>query len=291
MTTNTLIFDLMRHKWLINTDNVAEYEKLANRFISGEYKGDVIDREAFKKSYMTGGAQGLSGMQQEEKKAVGYLQMVGPMTTYGGMCSYGADDYVQALRYLNDSDKISSIVLEVDGPGGAVPAINAFKEFASEKKKPIVVLCNDLCSLHYWMSALLSDHIMAKGSISPCIGSIGATCILVDAREAMKKEGYKIMIVNAPGSELKNQTMQDFYAGEDEAFVTRLHTELKPIRDTFANDVKSLRPNLKDDARILAADTFSAPEALELGLIDSIGNTAEAFKLAQALAELQDNED
>ena len=289
MNTNTLVFDLMRSKWLLNTDNVAEYEKLANRFISGEYKGETIDREAFKKSYMAGLDQGVSGMKQDDKKVVGYLQMIGPMTTYGGMCSYGADDYLQALRYLNNSEKISAIVLDVDGPGGAVPAINAFKEFQSEKKKPIVVLCNDLCSLHYWMSALLADHIMAKGSISPCIGSVGATCILVDSREAMAKEGYKIMIVNAPGSELKNQTMQDFYAGKDEAFVTRLESELKPIRDAFANDVKSSRPNLKDDARILGADTFSAPEALELGLIDSIGSTKEAFQLAEALAELQES--
>ncbi len=291
MKTNTLVFDLMRSKWLINTDNIAEYEKLANRFISGEYKGDVIDREAFRESYMMVSGSGVSNVKKEEKKRVGYIQMIGAMTTYGGMCSYGADDYVEALRYLNNAEDVSAIVLDVDGPGGAVPAINAFKEFASEKKKPIVVLCNDLCSLHYWMSALLADHIMAKGSISPCIGSIGATCILVDSREAMQKEGYKIMIVNAPGSELKNQTMQDFYAGKDEAFVARLQAELKPIRDTFVNDVKSSRPNIKEDSRIFSADTFPATEALELGLIDSIGSTKEAFELAEALGELQENKD
>lgn len=291
MTINTIIFDLMRSKWLINTDNIAEYEKLANRFISGEYKGDVIDREAFRESYMMVSGSGVSNVKKEEKKRVGYIQMIGAMTTYGGMCSYGADDYVEALRYLNNAEDVSAIVLDVDGPGGAVPAINAFKEFASEKKKPIVVLCNDLCSLHYWMSCLLADHIMTKGSISPCIGSIGATCILVDSREAMQKEGYKIMIVNAPGSELKNQTMQDFYAGKDEAFVARLQAELKPIRDTFVNDVKSLRPNIKEDSRIFSADTFSALEALDLGLIDTIGSTKEAFELAEALGELQENKD
>ncbi|MEC5156648.1 S49 family peptidase [Chryseobacterium sp. MP_3.2] len=289
MNTNTLVFDLMRSKWLINTDNVAEYEKLANRFITGDYKGETIDREAFKASYMAATTGGVGGMKQDEKKVIGYLQMVGPMTTYGGMCSYGADDYLQALRYMNNSEKISAIVLEVDGPGGAVPAINAFKEFQGEKKKPIVVLCNDLCSLHYWMSCLVADHIMAKGDISPCIGSIGATCILVDSREAMKKEGYSIKIINAPGSELKNKAMADFYAGKDEEFVSRLESELKPIRDAFANDVKESRPNISDDKRIFGADTFSATEALKLGLIDSIGNEKKAFELAQALAELNEN--
>ncbi len=287
MKTNTLVYDLLRSKWLINTANLSEYEKLANRFLSGEYKGEIIDRKAFRASYENDGE--TSKMQTDEKKAIGYLQMVGPMATYGDMCTYGADDYLQALRYMNTSDNISAIVIDVDGPGGAVPAINAFKEFALEKKKPIVVLCNDLCSLHYWMSCLIADHIMAKGSISPCIGSIGATCILLDAREAMAKEGYKVMIINAPGSELKNKAMQDFYAGKDEEFITRLEAELKPIRDVFVADVKAAMPNISDDDRIFAADTFNANEALKLGMIHSIGNEKKAFEMARALAELNDN--
>ena len=287
MKTNTLVYDLLRSKWLINTANLPEYEKLANRFLAGEYKGEPIDRKAFKASYENGNDVNKSA--QDEKKAIGYLQMIGPIATYGDMCTYGADDYLEALRYMNNSDKISAIVIDVDGPGGAVPAINAFKDFALEKKKPIVVLCNDLCSLHYWMSCLIADHIMAKGSISPCIGSIGATCILLDAREAMAKEGYKVMIINAPGSELKNKAMQDFYAGKDEELIKRLESELKPIRDAFVADVKEAMPNISDDARIFGADTFNATEALSLGMIHSIGNEKKAFEMARALAELNDN--
>ena len=289
MNTNPIVFDLLRSKWLMSTENLPEYEKLANRFLTGGFKGDIIDREAFKTSYELGAGDSVIPKAESEKKIIGYLQMIGPMTTYGGMCSYGADDYLQALRYMNESEKVSAIVLDIDGPGGAVPAINAFKEFQSEKQKPIVVLCNDLCSLHYWMAAILADHIMAKGDISPCIGSIGATCILVDSREAMKNEGYSIKIINAPGSELKNKAMADFYAGKDEEFVARLEAELKPIRDAFVNDIKAARPNISDDKRIFGADTFSATEALNLGLIDSIGNEKKAFALAQALAELNEN--
>lgn len=67
MNINTLVFDLMRSKWLINTDNIAEYEKLANRFITGDYKGESIDREAFKASYMAATNQGYGVMKQDEK--------------------------------------------------------------------------------------------------------------------------------------------------------------------------------------------------------------------------------
>lgn len=287
MKTNTLVYDLLRSKWLINTANLPEYEKLANRFLAGEYKGEPIDRKAFVAAYENGMPHSQTA--QDDSKVIGYVQMIGPLATYGDMCTYGADDYLQALRYMNDNDKISAIVINVDGPGGAVPAINAFKDFQAEKKKPVVVLCNDLCSLHYWMSCLIADHIMANGSVSPCIGSIGVTCIITDAREAMAKEGYKVLIINAEGSDLKNKAMQDFYAGKDKEFIARLQAEQKPIRDIFIADVKKAMPEISDDPRIFAADTFSAAEALELGMIHSIGNEKKAFELAQALAELQDN--
>lgn len=287
MNTNSLVFEIMRGKWLMNFANVAEYEKLANKYISGQFVGQPLDRVSFKASYDNGNVGGGRTAGTTEEKVVGYLMMTGPMSTYGDMCTYGADDYLYALRKLNDNDKVSAIVVEMDGPGGAVAAINAFIEFKSEKRKPIVVLANDCYSLHYWIACLLADHVMAKGNISAGFGSLGATCILLDAREAMAKEGLKVMIINAPGSELKNQAMQDFYAGKDEEFKTRLQAELKPIRDAFVADVKASFPEIASDPRIFAADNFTADEALAFKMIHSIGNEKKAFELARALGELQ----
>lgn len=284
MKINSLTFELLRNKWLIDTANLPEYERLANRFLSGEKVGEAIDRKDFHASYM--GTSAASGSQA--KKMIGYLQMIGPMTAYGDFCTLGAADYLEALRKMNNDESVSAVVLSIDGPGGAVPAINAFRDFALEKKKPIVVLANQLCSLHYWLSALLADHIMSNGTVSPCIGSIGAMCMMVDARERMQKEGYKIMIINAPGSELKNKAAQDFYAGKDDEFIARIEAELLPIKEEFHADVKAARPNISADERVWSADTFNAKEALQLGLIDSIGNEKKAFELASALAELED---
>ncbi|MEI7486285.1 MAG: S49 family peptidase [Chryseobacterium sp.] len=288
MNTNSLVFEIMRGKWLMNFSNVAEYEKLANKYISGEFVGQPLDRKSFRASYDNGNIGGGLSQGTTEEKVIGYLMMTGPMSTYGDMCTYGADDYLYALRKLNNNDKVSAIVLEIDGPGGAVPAINAFKEFKSEKRKPIVVLANDCYSLHYWIACLLADHIMAKGNISSGFGSLGATCILLDAREAMAKEGLKVMIINAPGSDLKNKAMQDFYEGKDEDFKTRLQAELKPIRDVFEADVRDSFPDIASDERIFQADNFSADEALKLKMIHSIGNEKKAFELAKALAEMRE---
>jgi protease-4 len=289
MNTNTLAFEILRGKWLMNLASIAEYEKLANKVLQGEMIGNAVDRKAFNAMYENGNVGGGPLASTEEEKKIGYILMTGPMITYGDYCMYGADDYLFALRKLNNNDKVSAIVLEMDGPGGAVSAINAFKEFQSEKKKPIVVLCNDCYSLHYWIACLIGDHVMAKGNISSGFGSIGATCILLDAREAMKKEGYSVMIVNAPGSELKNQAMQDFYAGKDEEFKARLQAEMKPIRDIFVSDVKGAFPEIASDERIFKADNFNAEDALKFKMIHSIGNEKKAFELAKALGELNNN--
>ena len=289
MNTNTLAFEILRGKWLMNVASIAEFEKLANRVLDGEMIGNPIDRKAFNAMYENGAVGGGPLASTEEEKKIGYILMTGPMLTYGDYCMYGADDYLFALRKLNNNDKVSAIVLEIDGPGGAVSAINAFKEFQTEKKKPIVVLCNDCYSLHYWIACLIGDHVMAKGNISSGFGSIGATCILLDAREAMKKEGYSIMIINAPGSELKNQAMQDFYAGKDKEFIARLQAEMKPIRDIFVADVQSAFPEIAPDERIFKADNFNADDAMKFKMIHSIGNEKKAFELAKALGEINNN--
>ena len=287
MNTNSLVFEIMRGKWLMNFANVSEYEKLANKYISGEFVGQPLDRKAFRASYDNGNYGGGMSAGTTEEKVIGYLMMTGPMSTYGDMCTYGADDYLYALRKLNNNDKVSAIVLEIDGPGGAVSAINAFKEFRSEKRKPIVVLANDCYSLHYWIACLLADHVMAKGNISSGFGSIGATCIILDEREAMAQEGLKVLIINAPGSELKNKAMQDYYAGKDDEFKARLQKELKVSRDIYVADGKAAFPEAVDE-RIFKADNFSADEALALKMIHSIGNERKAFELAKALAEMKE---
>ena len=289
MNTNTLAFEILRGKWLMNWASIAEYEKLGNRVLQGEVIGNPIDRKAFNAMYENGNVGGSPLSSTEEEKKIGYILMTGPMITYGDYCMYGADDYLFALRKLNNNDKVSAIVVEMDGPGGALAAINAFKEFQNEKKKPIVMLCNDCYSLHYWIACIIGDHIMAKGNISSGFGSIGVTAIFVDAREAMKKEGYSIMIINAPGSELKNQAMQDFYAGKDKEFIARLQAEMILPREIFISDVKASFPEIASDERIFKADNFNAVDALKLKMIHSIGNEKKAFELAKALGEMNNN--
>lgn len=285
MKTNNLTFDILRGAWLVNPATVPEYEKLVNNFFQGKYKGAEVNRTEFFAAAENGSL--YPGQPQAEEKIIARVSMRGILPAYGDYCMLGADDYLQLFRSLNNNDKISAVILDINGPGSSVDAINMMKEFAEEKKKPFVALANMCYSGHMWTAAILCDHIMAYGNISADFGSIGVLTTVVDGRKAMEKDGYKVMIVRAPQSTTKAQTMVDYYEGNDEAFIAQLQKEMKPMADAFIADMKKYRPNIDEKAEgIFTGSTYNANDALKFGLIDSIGNEKKAYERAQMLVEL-----
>ena len=198
-----------------------------------------------------------------------------------------------ALNELNEPQNVASllgaIVISGDGPGSSLDAINAFKTFKLEKKKPIVGLFNSCYSGYYWMKSLLCDYTYANFDVSSGFGSIGTLAMVMDSREAMKKEGYKVMVVRAPQSTDKAQQMVDFVEGNDEAFITSLSEEMREPTEKFIADVKAGNPRIKDVPGMFTGATFSASKAVEYGMIDAIGNERMAIEKAIMLATLNSN--
>lgn len=287
MKTNPLITDILRGPWLVNPAVVPEYEKLVNLFTTGQYQGTEIKRSEI---LAAASAPSSSLGQPQKEKRIGTITMHGVIPAYGDMCILGADDYLDIFRALNNNDDVSAIVIKMDVAGSSVSAINMMKEFASEKRKPVITLANTCFSGGYWTAALLSDYIMAYGDISAEFGSIGVLTMVGDGRKAMEKQGFKVMIIRAPQSTTKAQSMVDFYDGNDEAMIAELQREMKPMADAFINAVKTLRPNIDESAEgIFTGSTYNANEALKIGLIDGIGDEKQAYAIAQAFADLQNN--
>lgn len=285
MKVNPLVSDILRGPWLVNPGAVAQYEQLANNYLTGKFSGTPIDRTEIlasaNKSYS------MSGEASEPAKKIAKIPMRGILSAYGDDCILGADDYLDIFRAYNNNDSVSAVILDVDGPGSSVSAINMMREFRSEKKKPFIGLANTAYSGHYWTLALLCDHIMAYGDISSDFGSIGVLAMVYDNREAMKEAGYSVKIVRAPQSTTKAQQVKDFYEGKDKELIKAMEDEMEPMADAFIEDIKASRPNINQDAPgIFTGSTFSAKDALKYGLIDSIGDEKQAIERAKVLAEL-----
>lgn len=271
-------------RWFLNVDYASSLERLIN-IQAGLIKVPEVNREEFFAAAMLSEAKPETQSVVEKKVVV--ISMRGLLQAYGDWWDYGADDYLQLFRMLNNNESIGAVVVKMDGPGSSVDAINMMKEFASEKRKPFVVLANKAFSGHYWTACHIADHIMAYGNISSAFGSIGVLTMVSDSREWMEKEGYKMLIIRAPQSTTKAQSIVDYYEGNDEAFIEAEKKEMEPMCNLFIEDVKALRKKLKQDTPgLFTGSTFTAKEALKIGLIDSIGDEKQAVQLAIALMEL-----
>lgn len=288
MKINPLVSDILRGPWLVNPAAVYQHEQVVNNYLLGNYKGEAIDRKEIFASTSADGSMG--NLKPGKAKRLVKIPMRGVLAANGDMCMLGADDYLEWFREVNEDDAVSAVILDVDGPGSSVSAINYMKEFAAEKKKPFIGLANTAFSGHYWTLSLLCDHIMAYGDISSEFGSIGVLSMVMDARKAMEKEGYKVMIVRAPQSSTKAQQAKDFYDGKDEDFIKAMEADMFPMAESFIADIKALRPKVDVNAPgIFTGSTFNAKDALRYGLIDSIGNEKQAIEIAQVLSELYNN--
>lgn len=271
--------------WLLHQDYAGSLERFFN-IQSGKIAAPQIDRNDFFAAAMY--SESKSDAPSSTQKRVAIISMRGLLPAYGDWWTLGADDYLEFFRKLNDNEQVGAVVVKMDGPGSSIHAINMMKEFASEKRKPFVVLANCAYSGYYWTACYIADHIMAYGNISSGFGSIGVLNIIADSRKYMENEGFKTLIIRAPQSTTKAQSMVDYYEGKDDAFIEAMKEEMRPMADAFINDVKSLRKKLKTDTEgLFTGSTYTAAESLKIGLIDSIGDEKLAVQRAQMLMELK----
>ena len=289
MKTSKLLSEIIRGEWLINPHELEGYAPLVHSLFTGgnlalptgkETKPQIkmMDVEGNEFSENTTSSAGESDAQK-----IAVISMIGPVIKYGDYCTYGADEIVGMLDRANNDDTVKGIVFYIDGPGGSVSAINPFIEFAARKNKPVVVLSDMAASLHYWAACTVADHIMGENIVSGRFGSVGVVSSFVDARQHWEEKGYKFHEIYPKESSEKNKVFNLALEGKYD----RIRDEhLSPIAQKFQAAVKTARPNLKDTPGVLSGDTFTTEEALELGMIDSIGSFPAAINMVNVLCEV-----
>jgi signal peptide peptidase SppA len=101
------------------------------------------------------------------------------------------------LRAALADTNVSSIVLDVDSPGGGVEGIPELADeiIAGRSQKKIVAVANTMAaSAAYWLACCASELVVAP---SGQVGSIGVFAAHEDVSEALKQEGVKVSLVSA----------------------------------------------------------------------------------------------
>lgn len=177
-----------------------------------------------------------------------------------------------------EDPKVDGIVLDVESPGGSVDGTKELADFifAHRGGKPIVAYANGLmCSAAYWIASAC-DAIVANDTA--IVGSIGVALTHRDTSGSDAAEGVK---------------KTEIYAGK----YKRIASSTKPLSEEgreylqstvdtyygiFVNAVAQNR-GVSEEKALAMADgrEFIGKQALEAGLVDSIGSMDFALDLAK----------
>ncbi len=220
------------------------------------------------------------------KPFVAVIPVKNPIYKYSQYCGpMGTKDMMGLMSSYGNNPNCTGIVLDIDSGGGQVAGTAEFYDFIKSFEKPVVAYTDGMmCSAAYYIGSA-SNHIIANKRCD-AIGSIGTMISFVDFRGYYEKQGAKVITAYATKSTDKNKNFEDLLAGKPENYIKNV---LDPITEDFHKDMKSARPNLKDD--VLSGATYKADKSLELGLIDEIGTLETAIDKVIELSQGNSQED
>ena len=207
---------------------------------------------------------------------VGVIQVVGPIVS--------SDKTVREIIDFGKDDSIEAVVLRVDSPGGGVgPSQEIYTEIERlTALKPVVVSMGSVAASGGYYVAAPADKIVANpGTIT---GSIGVIMGFTNYEELLEKIGLKSTVVKSGkhkdiGSPVRPMT------DEDRAILQSL---IDDVHRQFVSAIAKGR-EMDPDAVLDLADgrIFTGKQAMELGLVDQLGNFRDAVTLAASLADIE----
>ena len=182
----------------------------------------------------------------------------------------------EVLTHIEDSqknDSIKGVLSIVDSPGGAVsPSVEiAYAIKRLKMKKPVVVYAQGTIASGSYYASIWANSIVANPGAM--VGSIGVVMQGADMSELMSKIGIATQSVQA-GKYKKIGTPDREWTDFE---VNELNKVIYGTYDMFTKDVADARGlDFKKRDIYANAHIFTAAQAKDVGLIDSIGVSYDA---------------
>lgn len=192
---------------------------------------------------------------------------------------------LELLKRADENPSVKAIILEIDSPGGAVIPSKEVTEKILEIEKPVVALIRGTgASGAYWIASA-SDWIVAD-ELS-VVGSIGVVSSYLEFSGLLEEYGvtYQRLVT---GEFKDTKTPFKELTSKEEEYLMK---KLQGIHNYFVEDVAANRNmSVAKVGRLATGEFFLGQEAMELGLIDELGNMEIAEEAAKEFAGIEDAE-
>ncbi len=204
---------------------------------------------------------------------VAVIPIIGEMSRYS-YWSYGNEFLMQCLDKIAESEQYKGVFLKVDTGGGTADSCNIFADCVANFPKPIVAQTNFCCSAGYFIASQC-DEIIVEPQAATQIGSLGSIWFYQNYMGYLEKEGITIKMIRA------EQTPDKARINPYEELTPELEAEMQQKTTAackeFHGYVKRGRAGKITSDEVFTGKTYSAQEALKLGLADRTGTMKDAI--------------
>ncbi len=209
------------------------------------------------------------------KEALGLLKIEGIIVD--------VDWYMEQVKSLRENQSVRAVVLRINSPGGAVaPTQELYDELLKLREdKPLVVSMGTVAaSGGYYLSSAADWIVSNPGTLT---GSIGVIMEFTNLEEMFGKLGIKSETIKSGEYKDMGSPFRELTANE-----RNLLTDMvMDIREQFVEAVVEGRQLKYEDVDpYFDGRVFSGRQALEIGLVDELGNINVALEKAAELAGL-----
>ena len=287
---------ILTEEGLSSSEAILNYglvDKLLPRTKTRSYLKELFGESDDKKSFAQISGYEYFRLIQSEKSVVSAEDKIAVIVARGTIVNgvqppgtIGGDSTSRLIREAHEDEDVKAIVLRVDSGGGGVFASEQIRlELLEAKEKGLTIIAsmgNVAASGGYWISANAHEIWASHNTIT---GSIGIFGILPTIDRALSEIG-----INSDGVKTSRLDLSgDVTSPLDEGLSKIIQSEIEYGYKRFIGLVSEARNiPIEEVDKIAQGRVWAGSTALELGLVDNIGNLQMAIKRAAELAEIDE---
>ena len=216
----------------------------------------------------------------KKKKIISHIKLTGIIGNVGkfrqGIEYSGQEDIIKKAFSVK---KAQAVAVTINSPGGSPVQSHLIYKFIREQakkhKKKVIVFAEDVAASGGYLIACSGDEIYANSS--SIIGSIGVIYSSFGFKDLIQKIGVQRRVYTAG----KNKSTLDPFLEEKDEDIKRLKNIQLELHQDFIDVVEESRGaklNKESGIELFSGEFWSGKKAIELGLIDGIGNAEQILR-------------
>ena len=214
----------------------------------------------------------------------------GPRENFAFASSEGtaSEQIMYELEQARKDSRVKAVLIRINSPGGSTGATQEIAEEMDKVKsagKPIVISMGDMCaSAGYWLASK-GDYVFANPAT--LTGSIGVYMDYMNVEELMNKLGVKNEKIKS-GAHKDILSMYRPMTEEENAMIQKM---VDDIYEQFVKTVADGRRMEPEKVKTFAdGRILTGQQAMELGLVDAMGNYYDALNYAAGRVGMEGEE-